>query len=574
MTTEMLEAHGERLLQRLEQNPNDGEAYDQLGLIALDHQSVSEAIDLFGKAIQLDGPKPGYCAHLGEAFARIGDYRRASACIGQALVAEPSSSDLRWAYANLLHLQGDNEQAAKNYELLVAQSPRNAEAWFNLGVTRALQRQSDLARRAYEQATSIHPMYAEAWNNLALLAVSDGDLAAAESYYRRALLASPGYRDALYNFAVLMQDEERLQEAVSINERLIAIDPGFAEAHNNLGNCYLKLNRLAQAQNEYQEALAIHASHCEAPLNLGLTALLMGDYARGWAGYEHRLAQRDADGRNNGGLAKRDWKIPRWKGKLTAGESILVHAEQGFGDTIQFARYLPMLAQGGMRVHVYCQPAIRPLLASISGVERCFTDVDDLEIVDWQVPLPSLGYCFQTRLESIPQTVPYLSVDMHRAADWRRLYAELPKKGTRIGLVWQGNPKHRNDRNRSLPMGALGSLLDAPGSHFLGLQKGVGRVAVPEGVFDLSKLLTDFGETAAAVLSLDLVISVDTAVAHLAGALGKPVWTLLPYAPDWRWLLHREDSPWYPTMRLFRQPMAGDWASVIGDVKRALAELT
>ena len=565
MTTTIFEAHGSQLLQRLERNPNDGPAYDALGMLALDHQSAGEAIDLFSKAIQVDGALPAYCAHLGEAFARIGDYRRASACVGQALVGEPSSVDLRWAYANLLHLQGDNERAAKNYELLVAQAPRHAEAWFNLGVTRVLQSRPDQARRAYEHAVAISPTYAEAWNNLALLEVASGDLTAAEACYRRALLVKPDYRDALYNFAVLLQEEERLQEAVSINERLLAIDPAFSEAHNNLGNCYLKLNRLAQAQNEYLETLAIHASHREAPMNLGLASLLMGDFARGWAGYEHRLAQRENE--------KRDWKIPRWNGKLRSGESILVHTEQGFGDTIQFVRYLRFLQQGGMKVHVFCQEAIQPLLASVPGLMSCSARIEDIGIVDWQVPFPSLPHCFGTRLETIPREVPYLAVDIQRALDWQKVFGELPQTGRRVGLAWQGNPKHRNDRNRSLSLGVLGGLLDSPGIQFLGLQKGIGQAAIPKGIFDLSPLLVDFGETAAAILGLDLVISVDTAVAHLAGALGKPVWTLLPYAPDWRWLLHRDDSPWYPSMRLFRQPIAGDWASVIREVKTALADL-
>jgi len=565
MNTATLEAHGQQLLHRLEQNPDDGAAYDALGTLALDHQSAAEAIDLITKAIQIDGPVPRYCAHLGEAFARLGDYRSASACIGQALVGEPASPDLRWAYANLLHLQGEAEEAAQNYELLVAQLPRHAEAWFNLGVTRALQKRPDDARRAYEQTVSISPNYAEAWNNLALLEVASGNLTAAEAYYRRALLVKPDYRDALYNFAVLLQEEERLQEAVAFNERLVAIDPRFSEAHNNLGNCYMKLNRLAEAQNQYVETLAIHASHREAPMNLGLAALLMGDFSRGWVGYEHRLAQRD--------LEKWDWKIPRWDGKIRPGETILVHSEQGFGDSIQFIRYLKPLIESGMRVHVFCQPAILPLFAAIPGLALCTTNIEDLQVVDWQIPIPSLPYCFRTRLESIPNQIPYLVADPGRVASWAQLYKELPQKGKRVGLVWQGNPNHRNDRNRSLPIAVLGSLLDLPGFQFLGLQKGPTPIASPDGVFDLAPLLVDFGETAAAIEGLDLVVSVDTAVAHLAGALGKPVWTLLPYAPDWRWLLHREDSPWYPTMRLFRQPIPGDWNSVIREVRRELNAL-
>ncbi|MBM3759042.1 MAG: tetratricopeptide repeat protein [Acidobacteria bacterium] len=565
MNTAQIEAKGERLLRRLETNQKDGAPYDALGIIALDHQSSGEAIELFTKAIELDGPVPAYCAHLGEAFARLGDYRSASACIGQALVGEPSSADLRWAYANLLHLQGENERAARNYELLVAQSPRHAEAWFNLGVTRARQNRPSEARKAYEQTVTISPTYAEAWNNLALLEVAAGNLSAAESSYRRALLVKPDYRDALYNFAVLLQEEERLQEAVTINERLVSIDPGFSEAHNNLGNCYLKLNRLAEAQNQYLETLAIHASHREAPMNLGLAALLMGDFSRGWVGYEHRLAQRE--------IEKWDWKIPRWDGKLRPGENILVHAEQGFGDSIHFARYVRLLVEAEMKVHLFCQPAIQPLLASIDGLERCVSEIEALDPVDWQVPFPSLPYCFKTRLETIPNQVPYLKVDEARRANWSKLYAELPQTGRRVGLVWQGNPNHRNDRNRSLPLSVLAPLLNTAGFQFLSLQKGGAGTRIPEGIFDLAPLLGNFAETAAAIEGLDLVISVDTAVAHLAGSLGKPVWTLLPYAPDWRWLLYREDSPWYPSMRLFRQPIAGDWSSVVREVKRALNEL-
>lgn len=566
MTHSLTEARGQQLLARLEKNPNDAAAYDALGLIALDHQSTQEAIELISRAIHIDGPRPAYCAHLGEAFARLGDYRSAAACLGQALTAEPHNADLRWAYANLLHLEGDDERAAQNYESLVAAAPRHAEAWFNLGVTRARQKRLPEARRAYEQTVAITPTYAEAWNNLALLEVAERNLAGAEACYRRALLVKPDYRDALYNFAVLLQEADRLQEAVTINERLVEIDPNFSEAHNNLGNCYLKLNRVAEAQNQYLETLAIHASHREAPMNLGLASLLMGDFARGWRGYEHRLAQRE--------IEKWNWKIPRWNGKPHPGDHIIVHAEQGFGDTIHFARYITMLQKLGMRVHIFCQPAIQPLLASLPGLESCVTRLEQLEPVDWQVPFPSLPFCFQTRLESIPNSVPYLYVSEERSENWRRLFAELPTQGRRVGLVWQGNPNHRNDLNRSLPPKLLEPLFRHSGFQFLSLQKGGDRSQIPAGITDLGPLLSNFAETAAAIACLDLVISVDTAVAHLAGALGKPVWTLLPYAPDWRWLLHRDDSPWYPSMRLFRQPIAGDWPSVVHEVSKALKEMS
>ena len=195
-----------------------------------------------------------------------------------------------------------------------------------------------------------------------------------------------------------------------------------------------------------------------------------------------------------------------------------------------------------------------------------------MKSVDWQLPFPSLPHLFRTRLETIPSSSAYLEADPQSFANWCQVFAELPAAKRRVGLVWQGNPKHRNDHNRSLPLHLLEDLLSTPGHQFLSLQKGIPRTSLPEPIVDLSPLLVDFSQTAAAIECLDLVISVDTAVTHLAGALGKPVWTLLPYAPDWRWLLYREDSPWYSSMRLFRQPIPGDWPSVLREVKRSLLD--
>ena len=572
MTAQANYTYGAQLLHRLETDPKNGEAYDALGVFALENDSPAEAVELFGKAIQLSGPEPRYCAHLGEAFAHLGDSARAAACIGQALVGAPSNLDLRLAYANLLHIQGDHDHAGKNYELLLVQSPNHAEAWFNLGVTRTIQRNPDQARRAYESALAVKPAYPEAWNNLALLERSDGNLASAETAYRRALLIQPDYGDALYNFAILLQDQERLQEAIMIYERLLAVDPNFAEAHNNLGNCYLKLNRLAQAQSHFLETLAINASHKEAPWNLGFASLLVGDFARGWSGYEHRLSQHE--------IPTKRWNLPRWNGKLKPGSRILVHSEQGLGDTIQFARYLPLLRDGGMNVYVFCQAPLETLISSMPGLASCTSSLASCasnfanpQSDDCEVPFPSLSYHFKTRLDSIPAQVPYLFVDPAKRENWRCLFAAMPSAAKRIGIVWQGNPKHRNDHNRSIPFGTFAKLFDTPGFQFIGLQKDVSNIGTTDQLFDISSLLTDFGETAAAIEQLDLIVSVDTAVAHLAGALGKPVWTLLPYAPDWRWLLQREDSPWYPSMRLFRQQIAGDWGTVIKEVRKALLDM-
>ena len=495
----------------------------------------------------------------------MGDFRRAAACLSQALEGDSGSETLRMAYANILHLAGEQEAAANEYRRIARQRPECAEAWFNLGVIHTLESRLEEAAEAYRNAVHARPVYPEAWNNLALLEYARKDFAACEASYRRALLVAPDYQDALYNFAFLLQEQERLQESLALYERLLGQNPGLEEAQNNLGNVYLKLNRVSDAQRAYRETLALNASHKEAPWNLGFACLLAGDYAQGWLGYEHRLAQREVSGRS--------WSAPRWDGQFAAGARILVHHEQGLGDTIQFARYLPLLAEGGMQVEVLCQRPLATLLAGTPGVHLCSTNPDQLARPDFQVPFPSLGYHFRTRLDSIPNQVPYLRNQPERLENWRRLFAELPAGRFRVGLVWQGNPGHKNDHNRSLPEKYFEELLDVPNCQFLSLQKGTGSAA-PDGVNDLAPLLDDFADTAAAVECLDLVISVDTSVAHLAGALGRPVWTLLPFAPDWRWLLHRSDSPWYPSMRLFRQPVPGDWRAVLRDVKRELVGLT
>jgi hypothetical protein len=419
------------------------------------------------------------------------------------------------------------------------------------------------ASRAYSQAVTCRPAYAEAWNNLALIEHARRRFDAAETAYRRALTARPTYRDALYNFALLLQQQERLQEAIVLYERLLALHPDFAEAHNNLGNCHLKLNQLPAAKSHYAETLSLQASHKEAPWNLGFASLLDGELESGWLGYEYRLAQRNVDPRR--------FQAPRWNGQIQSGQSILVHHEQGLGDTIQFARYLHLLVRGGMEVDVLCQPALEALLSRIGGLRGCSSQFDTSRPNRWQVPFPSLPYHFRTSLDSIPAFVPYLSAEPAKIAEWRELVAALPP-GAKVGLVWQGNPKHENDRNRSIPLAHLAELFGIPGVHLCSLQKGVAREQIPLSFTDLGRLFQDFSDTAAAVVNLDLVISVDTSVAHLAGALGKPVWILLPYAPDWRWLLHRSDSPWYPSARLFRQPMPGDWASVLRQVQTELRE--
>lgn len=558
--TAELYAHGEALLARLEANPGDSACYASLGQIAQASGAYQDAVTFLGRAIQIEGPNPEYCVRLAESLSCLGENARALLCLEEA-IRHADGRDLRFTLANFYYLENRHQEAKREYKRIVEQNTTDSEAWFHLGVLHTMNSELDEACHAYSEAVASRPNYAEAWNNLALIEHARKKLSDAEISYRRALTANPGYRDALYNFALLLQQQDRIQEAVVLYERLLGLHPDFAEAHNNLGNCYLKLNRLDAAKSHYAETLSLQATHKEAPWNLGFASLLDGELESGWLGYEYRLAQRKIDPRR--------WQAPRWNGRLEAGNRILVHHEQGLGDTIQFARYLHMLVRGGMDVDVLCQAPLLPLLSRIHGLHACTPELSDLNPGDWQVPFPSLPYHFRTSLHNIPSDVPYLSADPAKVQEWREVFRAMPA-GRKVGVVWQGNPKHENDRNRSIPVFLLSSLLDLPGFHFCSLQKGVANEGMPPGFTDLGRLFQDFGDTAAALLNLDLVISVDTSVAHLAGALGKPVWVLLPYAPDWRWMLRRNDSPWYPSARLFRQSMPGDWASVMRQIRGAL----
>jgi Flp pilus assembly protein TadD len=492
-------------------------------------------------------------------------------CLEQAL-RDNDNPRLRLSLANLYHLENRPEDARSEYEKILAADGANSEAWFNLGVVHTMASRVAEAVEAYRMAVAHRPQYAEAWNNLGLLEHARRHAAEAESAYRQALLAKPSYRDALYNFALLLQQQDRMAEAAALYERLLSAHPDFAEAHNNLGNCYLKQNRVLEARSAYAEALARQAAHKEAPWNYGFASLLVEDYEAGWIGYEHRLAQAGVAGKNV--TAGRLETIPRWTGELRPGARILVHHEQGLGDTLQFARYLAPMVRAGLRVDVLCQAPLAPLLARLPGLANCYSSEtglpDDWTAADWQAPFPSLPFHFATRAETIPAEVPYLAPSPERVREWRKAFACMPA-GRTAGLVWQGNPKHSNDRHRSLPVHLLEGLTAIEGWHLVSLQKGA--ATVPRGVTDCGKLFRHFGDTAAAISQLDLVISVDTSVAHLAGAMGKPVWILLPFAPDWRWMLDRSDSPWYPSARLFRQTLPGDWRGVLASVREELAAL-
>jgi len=347
----------------------------------------------------------------------------------------------------------------------------------------------------------------------------------------------------------------------------IALKPDFADAHYNLGVALHGQGRFDEALTSYDEAARLNPEFVDARWNRAFLWLTMGRFAEGWREHEWRWRRKHQP--------PRSFPQPLWKGEPIAGRSILLHNEQGIGDTLQFVRYAPLVAAHGARVLVQVQrPLARLVRGSLDGGIEVLAEGDLLPPFDLHAPLLSLPLAFATTLENVPARVPYLKTDAAAAARWRSRIGPAP--GLKIGLVWAGNAQHKNDRNRSIALERLLPLIDEIKARWFSLQVGeragdLARIASGK-INNLADRFTDFGETAAAIDNLDLVISVDTAVAHLAGALGKPVWVLLPAVPDWRWLLGRADSPWYPTARLFRQPARGDWDSVMQALRTALRE--
>jgi lipoprotein NlpI len=488
----------------------------------------------------------------------------------------------------------------------VALRPDDAAAYYSRGNTLRDLGRSAAALASYDRAIALRPGHAEAYNNRGNLARDQGRAEAALADYERAIALRPEFAEAHYNRGTALRDLRRPEAAVAAYDRAIAARPDFAEAHNNRGNalrdldrpeaallsygnaiksrpdyaeaCYSRgavlwdLGRPEEALPCYDQALALKPDFVEARYNKGICHLALGDYERGWEGFEWRRKSRFVPPRG-------DLSGAPWLGDFPiAGKTILVHAEQGFGDSLQLCRYVPLLAALATVVLEVPRPLLR-LFARLPGVTRIVAHGDPLPPFDARIPMMSLPLAFRATRATIPAAVPYLTAGPERSAVWRRRLAALP--GRKIGLVWAGSPlrglprAEAMDRRRSISLQQYAPLTAVPGLCLISLQKGEPAAQTrtpPAGMVlhDWSEELSDYADTAALVDALDLVISVDTSVAHLAGGLGKPVWVLNRYDQCWRWLRNRTDSPWYPTARLFQQRSPGDWAGVLRAVADAL----
>ncbi|MGA7807947.1 tetratricopeptide repeat protein [Bradyrhizobium sp.] len=559
------------------------------------------------RALALDAGHAGTLQLMGLLSLHAKQYDAAVEWVGRANRADPRTDYLA-SLGTALEAQGLHEEALKAFDQAVQIRPDDAELWTQLGNVLVLLQRAAPAMLSYQRALTLNPRYWHAAYNYALVLLQSGRLADALGNFnlcdglqpnhaatlqkraetlcglgrfedalsdgRRAHALDLGNADICNEIGVALRALGRYDEALEWFERAIVLRPQFARAFDNRAAALGETHRFAEAVTLYRNVKAIDPDNAGADWNLSLIYLLCGDFEAGWPAREARWKVPSLPGTAN----YPKFPQPMWLGEENiAGKTIVVCADEGLGDTIQFVRYVPMLAALGARVILLPQEPLVPLLSGMPGVSQCLAKLEGTSTAfDVHCPVCSLPFAFRTQLDSIPAEIPYLPPPVEtRVQLWEaRLGA---RNRLRVGLVWSGNPQHNNDHNRSIPLRMFSRLFDANAS-FVSLQKDPrpeDRTVLRErtGIVDLTEHFTDFSETAALISCLDLVITVDTSMAHLAGALGCPTWILLPYTPDWRWLLDRCDSPWYPTVRLFRQTETHDYGIVLDRVRTELVAL-
>jgi len=500
---------------------------------------------------------------------RAGRVAEAIASYRRAIELKPSFPQAYYNLAIALTEDGKADDAIAAYLQAIALNPKFPQALGNLGALFIDKGRFDEAIAVCRQAIALDPNFAEAHGNLGTALKGKGQLDDAIAAFRRTIALNPKSFEAHYNLGTALQEKDNLDEAIVAYRQAIALNPRFVKAHTNLGNALKATGQFDASISAYQKAIALNSDLPEAHTNLALSLLTLGDFQRGWREFEWRWKLKEFV------PIVRNFVQPLWDGSPLEGRTVLLHCERGFGDTLQFIRYLPLVAQRGGRIVVECPAELQRLFRTLEEAVEVIAWGQPLPAFDVHCPLLSLPRIFGTTLTDIPSQVPYLHPDPALVQAWSRTLG--PSDGhLRVGQAWAGSPKFQGDRTRSLKLLQLAPLAAARGVKFFSLQKGpAGEQSKnpPAGLelVDLGPQLNDFADTAAVMTLMDLIITTDTSVPHLAGGLGRPVWVMLQFVPDFRWLLDRKDSPWYPSMRLFRQPSRGDWDSVIAEVLKALS---
>ncbi len=555
--------------------PGFVDALVNLGEVLIASERIDEAISTYDQVLEIRPGDAEALNNLGNALGKKGRTDEAINCLRKALVLMPDYVEAHYNLGSLLWQTGDVDQAVPLLQQAVTLNPDFGAAWLNLGCVLLRIKRPDEAIASLRRAVALMPRSASAHSNLGAALIDQNALLEGIESCLRATTLDAEHGDAYRNLCAAYLKLDQIEKAISSGRHAARFSPNCADAHWNLSVALLRASQYEEAARACREAIACRADFADPHANLGLILLLLGQYREGWKEHEWRWQSRAC------ATPRRNFPAPPWDGSPAPGRTILVHAEQGFGDTIQFLRYLPLVRAkaDAARVIFECPPELARLLAhsrdwNAEIVARRDWEGTGLPAFDRHVPLLSLPWRLGW-FEPMGAPSPYLCADEKRRTEWKTKLGAA--QGLRVGVVNAGSPVHTNDRNRSLPLEKLAPLFEIAGITFHSLRPLKDhRPAIAEsGLIDWSEHLLDFSDTAALIAHLDLVITVDTAVAHLAGALGKPVWILLPFSPDWRWGLESEETPWYPTMRLLRQSMPGDWTSVVvlvGRMLRALVE--
>jgi hypothetical protein len=581
--------------------PRNAKVLHLLGVIAAQTNEFQKAADLIGKAIAIDpfnaefhynsgkvlqelkqpdlaiesyckaiAARPDYAeayANRGIALQELKQYEEAMASYDMAITCKPDFAEAFYNRGNLLCEIGKFDKAITSYDNAIGVNHYYAKAYTNRGNALQELKQFEAALASYDKAIAIKPGDADAYYNRgnAFHELNEFDRALAS--YDTAIALMPDYAEAYSNRGNSLQELKKFEDALSCYDNAIALKPDYAEAYYNRGRVLYELNELDKAISSYDKAIGVNPDYTDAYWNKSFALLLAGNYKSAWELYEWRWKCENLS------ITKRNFSQPLWLGKESIeGKTILLHSEQGLGDTIQFCRYIPLVADLGAQVILEVELALTGLLKNLDGITEVVVKGNVLPAFDCHCPLMSLPLAFKTDLNSIPSPQPYLKCDAGKVAYWQKMLGD--KSIPRIGLAWSGSITHQNDINRSIPLSTMIQHLPT-GLQYVSLQKEIrdsdnAALQSNSNIRHFGDELNDFTDTAALCELMDIVISVDTSIAHLCGASGKKTWVLLPFSPDWRWMLDRDDSPWYSSMKLFRQQSRGDWDGVIDNVNNKL----
>ena len=522
----------------LELDAGDAEAYNNLGMVFRSQGELVKAIDSFRRAATL---RPNFAeaqCNLGNALVEQGLPDEAVECFMRAIEQRPNVADFHSGLGSAHARRGDLDRAIVSYRRALELRSDDPESHFRLGCVLQEQGKSDEAVASYSRAVELKPDFVEAHSNL----------------------------------GAALKELTRFDDAITCFLRALRLKPDSAELLFNLGTGYWAEGRFDNAAVYYRRAAEVDPGHAEARWNEATLALLRGDFEQGWPGFEWRW--------KTGQQQWRGFQQETWHGEPLKARTILLHAEQGLGDTIQFIRYASLIKDLGANVLLECQRPLASLLSRCKGIDSLICEGDKLPLFDCHLPILSVPRVLKTSLKTIPASVPYVFADPALVAEWQFKLQRV--EGFRLGINWRGRAGRGSFQQRDIPPRYFAALAELPGVRLISLQKGAGqeelaalgvRAPIIDTGDDVDTANGPFMDTAAIMMNLDLVITSDTSIPHLAGALGVPVWLALPYVPDWRWLLDRSDSPWYPTMRLFRQKRPGDWAGVFEEMEGGAARV-